>query len=156
METSKEGTFVEKAPVKRETFCEAFLYREGVLERARNGLRDVFSRKPGALKPLDGMRGIAMTWVFSLHTLVLQDYWIACFTYARTAISPKWTWIPWVNAWAMAGDMGVDMFFVLSGFLIAYILMKEHKKYGSIDSGSFFRGRFLRIWFVIAVYAPIE
>ena len=48
------------------------------------------------------------------------------------------------------------MFFVLSGFLIAYILMKEHKKYGSIDVAGFFRGRFIRIWFVLALYCPVE
>lgn len=48
--------------------------------------------------------------------------------------------------WMLHGDIGVDMFFVLSGFLIAYILMKEHKKYGEIDLASFYRGRFLRIW----------
>jgi len=45
------------------------------------------------------------------------------------------------------GDLGVDMFFALSGFLIAFILIKECQKYESpIDALNFYRGRFLRIW----------
>lgn len=43
--------------------------------------------------------------------------------------------------------MGVDIFFVLSGFLISYILMKEcHKYEGKIDVFNFFRGRVLRLY----------
>jgi peptidoglycan/LPS O-acetylase OafA/YrhL len=46
----------------------------------------------------------------------------------------------------VAGDLGVDIFFVLSGFLISYILLKEFKKYGGrIDVLNFYRGRFLRL-----------
>ena len=45
-----------------------------------------------------------------------------------------------------SGDDGVDIFFVLSGFLISYILLKEFKKYGGkIDVFNFYRGRFLRL-----------
>lgn len=45
-----------------------------------------------------------------------------------------------------AGDLGVDIFFVLSGFLISFILLKEFKKYGGrIDVLNFYRGRFLRL-----------
>jgi len=43
--------------------------------------------------------------------------------------------------------MGVDIFFVLSGFLISYILMKEcHKYEGKIDVFNSFRGRVLRLY----------
>ena len=45
------------------------------------------------------------------------------------------------------GDFGVDIFFVLSGFLIGYILFKECEKYeGKVDVFGFYRGRFLRLW----------
>lgn len=53
---------------------------------------------------------------------------------------------------AVAGDLGVDMFFVLSGFLISYILIKEHDKYGQIDTCNFYRGRCLRLWPSLLVY----
>lgn len=50
------------------------------------------------------------------------------------------------------GDLGVDIFFVLSGFLIAFISFREHKKYGELDHSNFFRSRCLRIWPVMALY----
>ena len=38
------------------------------------------------------------------------------------------------------------MFFVLSGFLITDILLREKAKYGKIETFHFLRSRFLRIW----------
>jgi len=53
----------------------------------------------------------------------------------------------------LAGDQGVDIFFVLSGYLIAHVLLKECDKYdGKIDVIGFYRGRFLRIYPVMLVY----
>ena len=46
----------------------------------------------------------------------------------------------------------MDIFFVLSGFLISYILYKEYLKYEAIDFFNFYRGRFLRLWPMIAVW----
>ena len=52
----------------------------------------------------------------------------------------------------MNGDIGVDIFFVISGFLISYILLKEKAKYGDIDFKHFLRNRFLRIWPALFAY----
>ncbi len=53
------------------------------------------------------------------------------------------------------GDLGVDIFFVLSGFLIAYITIKENRKYGDNDISNFYRGRFLRIWPALAMFVIV-
>ena len=45
-----------------------------------------------------------------------------------------------------AGFMGVDLFFVLSGFLITYLLMKEHDVRGTVAIGKFYLRRIARIW----------
>ena len=54
-----------------------------------------------------------------------------------------------------AGSLAVDIFFVLSGFLISYILLKEHNKTGTIDVWAFYRGRFLRLWPTMLPWALI-
>jgi len=44
------------------------------------------------------------------------------------------------------GDLGVYFFFVLSGFLITYLLLSEQRLKGTIHIGSFYIRRALRIW----------
>ena len=44
------------------------------------------------------------------------------------------------------GDMGVSFFFVLSGFLITYLLIKEKEYTNHIDVKNFYIRRALRIW----------
>ena len=44
------------------------------------------------------------------------------------------------------GNLGVNFFFVLSGFLITYLLIEERKLLGKIDIKSFWIRRLLRIW----------
>ena len=44
------------------------------------------------------------------------------------------------------GSMGVDLFFVLSGFLITYLLLQEKVQTGSIALLKFYQRRILRIW----------
>ncbi len=44
------------------------------------------------------------------------------------------------------GRLGVNFFFVLSGFLISYLLLKEKTIRGNVDVGRFYIRRILRIW----------
>jgi peptidoglycan/LPS O-acetylase OafA/YrhL len=44
------------------------------------------------------------------------------------------------------GWIGVQLFFVLSGFLIARLLLREREVYGRVDLRSFWVRRILRIW----------
>ncbi len=44
------------------------------------------------------------------------------------------------------GSLGVIFFFVLSGFLITYLLLKEKEKTGTINVKKFYIRRILRIW----------
>ena len=63
----------------------------------------------GNIATLDGMRGIAVLWVilFHFHVLRPDDPWVkAC------KATP-------LEAWIGNGYLGVDLFFVISGFLLA-------------------------------------
>lgn len=46
----------------------------------------------------------------------------------------------------VAGKLGVILFFVLSGFLISYLLFQEEKSNGKIEIRKFYIRRLLRIW----------
>jgi peptidoglycan/LPS O-acetylase OafA/YrhL len=46
----------------------------------------------------------------------------------------------------MSGRDAVTLFFVLSGFLITYLLLKEHQQTGTVNIRKFYIRRALRIW----------
>ncbi len=56
--------------------------------------------------------------------------------------------LPQLPAFAILfkGLYGVSFFFVLSGFLITYLLLKENKKTGSVNVKQFYLRRVFRIW----------
>jgi peptidoglycan/LPS O-acetylase OafA/YrhL len=70
---------------------------------------------------LDAFRGIAILLVLGRHTLV----------------SELWNRIGWC---------GVDLFFVLSGFLISGLLFQEYKRFGDIRLRTFWLRRGLKIY----------
>jgi peptidoglycan/LPS O-acetylase OafA/YrhL len=45
-----------------------------------------------------------------------------------------------------AGRLGVGLFFVLSGFLITYLLLVEKGRFGDVDTVKFYLRRVFRIW----------
>ena len=50
-----------------------------------------------------------------------------------------------VSTIPLLGQLGVDLFFVLSGFLITYLLLAKKQKLGTIDFRAFYPRRILRI-----------
>ena len=87
------------------------------------------------LPGLHGLRFLAAFSVFFGH-LEQAKSWVGY---------PAFLDFPVAQSIAMASD-GVTLFFVLSGFLITYLLLKEHETTGSIDIPQFYTRRVLRIW----------
>lgn len=54
-------------------------------------------------------------------------------------------WIPKTIVYEL-GSLGVVFFFVLSGFLITYLLLREKSSSGTVAVGKFYLRRILRIW----------
>ena len=92
---------------------------------------------------MDGIRAFACIWV-ALHNSSLGDIGNCAKQDLYAIMSP-----------VMAGSLGVDLFFVLSGFLITYVLLKELRKYGDIDFELFLKNRFCRIWPMVVVISLI-
>ena len=79
---------------------------------------------------LDGLRCLAVSWVLLFH---FSQYGLLTFGGL-------------VGFAAARGWMGVDLFFVISGFLITSILLREHANTGRISLKKFYIRRALRIW----------
>jgi peptidoglycan/LPS O-acetylase OafA/YrhL len=85
---------------------------------------------------LDGLRFLSFLLVFFSHSFA-----------ADNAAIKQMTWYKIVKVRMFSdGDIGVSFFFVLSGFLITYLLIKEKEFTGSIHIKSFYIRRALRIW----------
>ena len=83
---------------------------------------------------LDGMRFIAFMMVYLFHGGVPQGI-MARLIGSRAALALR------VN-----GGFGVQLFFILSGYLIATLLLREEARYGRIALRAFWVRRILRIW----------
>jgi peptidoglycan/LPS O-acetylase OafA/YrhL len=114
------------------------------------GLRDLFFPRGGSARfpALDGLRAIAAIWIIGLHTVSMAgSFWVDATRDVNVFSKEDFTVVansPLLRV-LVKGDMGVDLFFVLSGFLIATILFKEHGRTGTVDIGRFYRNRFLRL-----------
>ena len=90
------------------------------------------------LPNLNGLRFLGALLVFVFHVFTLgREHW---------GEFRNSTWFSALNKIASKGHHGVGLFFVLSGFLITYLFLKEIDRNGSINVRHFFIRRVLRIW----------
>lgn len=92
-------------------------------------------KPPGScrrLGALDVLRGVAILGVVLAHT--------------PFAIPPEWYGAEVLLALKSWGGTGVDLFFVLSGFLISGLLYREYDRWGTINYARFIWRRGLKIW----------
>jgi peptidoglycan/LPS O-acetylase OafA/YrhL len=117
-------------------------------EVSRSSLKDRLSilwHRPASRESvIDGVRAIAILWVFVLHIVFFH---FGTFPEKVQGIFAS----PWTQ-WMRQGTMGVDLFFVISGFLIGTILLREYAKTSKIDLRRFYARRFLRL---IPVYVVV-
>ncbi|MFL6799907.1 MAG: acyltransferase family protein [Xanthobacteraceae bacterium] len=82
----------------------------------------------GWLPSLNGLRALSVTIVIGSHLL---------YAHPELNVAPL--------ALVLSGDLGVRIFFVISGFLISTLMLKEMDAYGSVSLKRFYLRRALRL-----------
>ncbi len=99
---------------------------------------------------LDGLRFVAFLLVYLFHGGVPQFAgWVnegLRNLAARLPFDPSWARPNWGATIQGNGWTGVQLFFLLSGYLIARLLLRERVRFGRIDLRAFWVRRILRIW----------
>ena len=88
------------------------------------------------LPELDSLRFFAFLTVFLGHGLVISGLWARETGWLHDAIGYMGT----------VGFFGVDLFFVLSAYLLTELMLREKESRGSLDIPGFYLRRLLRIW----------
>jgi peptidoglycan/LPS O-acetylase OafA/YrhL len=88
--------------------------------------------RAGRIPQLDVLRGLAILMVMWSHLVIPPEH--AGFM------------APVAEFGVLVGSSGVDLFFVLSGFLIGGLLFKELRHYGRLNVGRFWIRRGMKIW----------
>jgi peptidoglycan/LPS O-acetylase OafA/YrhL len=67
--------------------------------------------RQNSIDSLTGIRALAAVWVVIYHF--------------KSDITQLFSWFEWASSFARAGFLGVDLFFILSGFIITYNYLNE-------------------------------
>jgi peptidoglycan/LPS O-acetylase OafA/YrhL len=94
---------------------------------------------PGQLPSLDGLRAVSVALVFYGHLTSSEGFGTVQLTLTLQRLVDN-------------AGLGVRIFFVISGFLITTLLLREERKHGSVSLTSFYVRRVLRIVPPLAAY----
>ena len=100
-------------------------------------MNKLLNRSNSNFAVIDGIRAIAVLWVIFFHAWLFQQIIFS------KEIEKIYDY-PFLN-WVTKGDLGVDLFFVISGFLIGGIIFKEIKSSEKFNFKRFYVRRFLRL-----------
>ncbi|GIL35785.1 acyltransferase [Phycicoccus sp. DTK01] len=102
---------------------------------------ELLTRRP-ALPALTGLRAVAAVWVVLFH-------------YREEILALEPSLAP-LDTFMRAGYLGVDLFFALSGFVLAYTYADRMRAFRWRDTRSFVRNRFARVWPVHVVALHVD
>jgi peptidoglycan/LPS O-acetylase OafA/YrhL len=98
--------------------------------------QEIAPRLPGRIPSLDGLRAISIWFVMLAHLSGSADF-------------PRSVYLEHL------GNLGVRVFFVISGFLITALLLKEVEKTGTVSLRGFYLRRTMRIFPAFYVFVGV-
>jgi peptidoglycan/LPS O-acetylase OafA/YrhL len=117
----------------------------------KTNFRSLYVPPPNHIEALDGWRALAMLWIMFQHAILMASFFMPKATATELSTNPIYR--PLMHA-----QFAVDIFFVVSGFLIGGILIRDHDKSGKINFKRFYTRRALRmfpIYYFVLVFAII-
>ncbi len=100
--------------------------------------KHLLDRGPERFAPVDGLRAISVLWMIAFHAIYFVGWFVGREPFAgllsHNALRPLEN-----------GHLGVDIFFVISGYLIASLLLKELDRTGKIRLKAFYTRRAFRV-----------
>lgn len=133
----------EDIATSKTAFKKAYSFKEN--------FRSIYTRRSGNYASIDGIRAISIILVLVFHTFFVYQLAHPTVTVEAMINELGSGWI-----WTLNGDKGVDVFFVLSGFLISGILFRQIDKKGHMDLKNFYIRRYLRLtpayYFTLTLY----
>lgn len=114
-------------------------------------LKHLFHRPSSNFSVIDGFRALSMMMILVFHSFTIFVVMNPNLELNTIIEEGGYAW-----SWVWNSDKSVDVFFVISGFLITGILLRQIDKLGHIRMGNFYGRRFLRLspvyYFVILLY----
>ena len=100
--------------------------------RAKTEALETVTRPVHDIPSLDGLRAVSIALVVLSHTKAVLPAWVADAGFFRYVVG--------------GGLHGVEIFFVLSGYLITTLLVREYERTGAVSLRRFYARRALRIF----------
>lgn len=97
---------------------------------------------PPRIQGLDGLRAVSITLVLVAHIVGTRGLALP-------------SWVEESVGHLRLGTLGVRVFFVISGFLITTLLLREHARSGDVSLGRFYLRRTLRIFPPFYLYVAV-
>lgn len=100
--------------------------------------KSIFFRKQGRFTQIDGLRALALLWAFSFHIILLFAEVLPRHETIEIFSRNQLTWL-------LHGHFSIDIFFIISGFLIGDLLIKEIEKTQCLNFSRFYLRRLMRL-----------
>lgn len=117
----------------------------------KENFRSIYTRRASNYASIDGIRAVSIILVLIFHAFFVYQLAHPTETVESIIKELGGGW-----AWVFNGDKGVDVFFVMSGFLISGILFRQIAKSGHMDLKNFYIRRYLRLtpayYFTLTLY----
>ena len=103
---------------------------------------------------IDQWRGISVLMVIANHLLLFRFKGALSVDKGTTFLSKAYAKVLWfIEIWGVnAGMVGVSIFFVISGYLITSLMLKEEAQRGRVSLSAFYARRVCRIFPALALY----